>query len=87
MTRKPPRRRRPNRRQIPRAEFDCRTVATRRRAHRRERMLRDKRTHFCQEKLMPRGARGQPPQIPREIMNEMGALGLGSTSTAMACAG
>jgi glutaryl-CoA dehydrogenase len=52
-------------------------------------MLRDSAAEFCQEKLMPRVlAANRHERFDREIMNEMGALGLlGSTIHGYGCAG
>jgi glutaryl-CoA dehydrogenase len=54
-----------------------------------ERMLRDSAREFCQEKLMPRVLEAnRHERFDREIMNEMGALGLlGSTIHGYGCAG
>src|SRR5882757_4347058 len=54
-----------------------------------ERMLRDSARDFCQEKLMPRVLEANRHEhFDREIMNEMGALGLlGSTIHGYGCAG
>jgi glutaryl-CoA dehydrogenase len=54
-----------------------------------ERMLRDSARDFCQEKLMPRVLEAnRHERFDREIMNEMGALGLlGSTIHGYGCAG
>src|SRR5260221_11542077 len=54
-----------------------------------ERMLRDSARHFCQEKLMPRVLEANRHEhFHREIMNEMGALGLlGPTIHGYGCAG
>jgi glutaryl-CoA dehydrogenase len=54
-----------------------------------ERMLRDSARDFCQEKLMPRVLEANRHEhFHREIMNEMGALGLlGPTIHGYGCAG
>jgi len=54
-----------------------------------ERMIRDSARAYCQEKLMPRVLEANRHEIfHREIMNEMGALGmLGSTIHGYGCAG
>jgi glutaryl-CoA dehydrogenase len=54
-----------------------------------ERMLRDSARDFCQEKLMPRVLEAnRHERFHREIMNEMGALGLlGPTIHGYGCAG
>src|SRR5712672_2495977 len=54
-----------------------------------ERMLRDSARDFCQEKLMPRVLMAnRRERFDREIMNEMGALGLlGPTIHGYGCAG
>jgi glutaryl-CoA dehydrogenase len=54
-----------------------------------ERMLRDSARAFCQEKLMPRVLEAnRHERFHREIMNEMGALGLlGPTIHGYGCAG
>jgi glutaryl-CoA dehydrogenase len=54
-----------------------------------ERMLRDSAREFCQEKLMSRVLEAnRHERFDREIMNEMGALGLlGSTIHGYGCAG
>ncbi len=54
-----------------------------------ERMLRDSARDFCQEKLMPRVLQANRHEhFHREIMNEMGALGLlGPTIHGYGCAG
>src|SRR5215813_10957215 len=54
-----------------------------------ERMLRDSARDYCQEKLMPRVLEANRHEhFHREIMNEMGALGLlGSTIHGYGCAG
>jgi glutaryl-CoA dehydrogenase len=54
-----------------------------------ERMVRDSARAYCQEKLMPRVLEAnRKERFDREIMNEMGALGLlGSTISGYGCAG
>ncbi|WHI46897.1 acyl-CoA dehydrogenase [Microbulbifer sp. EKSA008] len=54
-----------------------------------ERMVRDTAREYCQSKLMPRVLEGNRHEIfDREIMNEMGELGLlGSTIEGYGCAG
>jgi glutaryl-CoA dehydrogenase len=54
-----------------------------------ERMVRDQAHAYCQEKLMPRVLKAnREEKFDREIMNEMGALGLlGSTIDGYGCAG
>ncbi len=54
-----------------------------------ERMVRDSAHAYCQEKLMPRVLQAnRHERFDREIMNEMGALGLlGSTLEGYGCAG
>jgi len=54
-----------------------------------ERMVRDSARAYCQEKLMPRVTEAYRHEVfHREIMNEMGALGLlGSTLHGYGCAG
>jgi glutaryl-CoA dehydrogenase len=54
-----------------------------------ERMVRDSTRAYCQEKLMPRVREAYRHEVfHREIMNEMGALGLlGSTLQGYGCAG
>jgi glutaryl-CoA dehydrogenase len=54
-----------------------------------ERMVRDQAHAYCQDKLMPRVLKAnREEKFDREIMNEMGALGLlGSTIDGYGCAG
>ena len=54
-----------------------------------ERMVRDQAQAYCQEKLMPRVLHANRNEVfHREIMNEMGALGLlGATIDGYGCAG
>jgi glutaryl-CoA dehydrogenase len=54
-----------------------------------ERLIRDTAREYCQEKLMPRViAANRHERFDREIMNELGALGLlGSTIEGYGCAG
>jgi len=54
-----------------------------------ERMVRDQAHAYCQEKLMPRVLRANRDEVfHREIMNEMGELGLlGATIDGYGCAG
>jgi glutaryl-CoA dehydrogenase len=54
-----------------------------------ERMVRDQAQAYCQEKLMPRVLHANRDEVfHREIMNEMGALGLlGATIDGYGCAG
>jgi len=54
-----------------------------------ERMIRDSARAYCEEKLMPRVVEAnRHEKFDREIMNEMGALGLlGSTLEGYGCAG
>jgi glutaryl-CoA dehydrogenase len=54
-----------------------------------ERMVRDQAHAYCQDKLMPRVLKAnREEKFDREIMNEMGALGLlGSTINGYGCAG
>ena len=54
-----------------------------------ERMVRDQAHAYCQEKLMPRVLHANRDEVfHREIMNEMGALGLlGATIDGYGCAG
>jgi len=54
-----------------------------------ERMVRDSARAYCQEKLMPRILEAnRKERFDREVMNEMGALGLlGSTLSGYGCAG
>ena len=54
-----------------------------------ERMIRDQAHAYCQEKLLPRVLRANRDEVfHREIMNEMGELGLlGSTIDGYGCAG
>ncbi len=54
-----------------------------------ERMVRDSARQYCQGKLMPRVLEGNRHEVfHREILNEMGALGLlGSTIQGYGCAG
>jgi glutaryl-CoA dehydrogenase len=54
-----------------------------------ERMVRDQAQVYCQEKLMPRVLHANRDEVfHREIMNEMGALGLlGATIDGYGCAG
>ena len=54
-----------------------------------ERMVRDQAHQYCQDKLMPRVLKAnREEKFDREIMNEMGALGLlGATIDGYGCAG